>query len=73
MNVVEKLYSAYRLKIAVVNVIINSIRFCSCFELTLRRHHKMFESSNLGISRGLIGVNAELDTFKKSFAVRYCP
>lgn len=65
MNVVKKLYSAYRLKIAVhdkkvkqnryiVNVIINSIRFCSCFELTLRGHHKMVESSNLGISRGLI-------------------
>lgn len=42
-----------------LNIIINCIRFCSSFELILKGHDLMIESSNAGI---LIDMNTELDT-----------
>lgn len=37
-----------------LNIIINCVHFCGVFELALKGHDETKESTNLGVSRGLI-------------------
>lgn len=49
----------------ILNKIVNCIKFCGAFELSLRGHDEKPNSENPGVFRGLINFSSELDTVLK--------
>uniref|UniRef100_A0A1B6EA54 TTF-type domain-containing protein n=2 Tax=Clastoptera arizonana TaxID=38151 RepID=A0A1B6EA54_9HEMI len=76
-NIAEQLNNAYARNLTeqnenvmqnryILNLIINSVRFCNAFELALRDHDSEKNSINTGISKAFINLSTEIETVLKA-------